>query len=98
MAYEHSTSIPPVPSLSGVPYLCKPVGKEANGGPRAPGAISDADLNRTTADPQLPPFGGSASLLMDLVTGPGMINDRVTSTQLVMDRYKSAGAVIRKQT
>lgn len=37
--------------------------------PRAPQGPSDAELNRVPPDPVLPPFGGSASLFADLVTG-----------------------------
>lgn len=75
MAWKHLNG---VPELTEVPYLCKPVGTGISKTPRAPAAISDEQLNRITPDPVLPPFGGSASLLMDLVAGTSMINDRAS--------------------
>jgi hypothetical protein len=75
MAWKHLNG---VPELTDVPYLCHPVGRGIEKTPRAPAAIPDAELNRITSDPHLPPFGGSASLLMDLVAGSSMINDRAS--------------------
>jgi hypothetical protein len=80
MAWKHLNG---VPELTDVPYLCHPVGKGIEKTPRAPAAISNEELNRITPDPQLPPYGGSASLLMDLVTGASMINDRATGIMSV---------------
>lgn len=85
MAWDHLNG---VPELSDVPYLCHNVGKAPNGGPRAPGVISDAELNQIPPDPVLPRFGGSQSLLMDLVAGSSMINDRATG--IISVRRKQA--------
>lgn len=86
MGYDHLSGYPGgprVPQLSDVPYLCKPVGQEAGGGPRAPQGPSDEELNRITPDPQLPPFGGSQSLFMDLVAGSSMLSDRASGIMSV---------------
>jgi hypothetical protein len=72
-----------VPELTDVPYLCHPVGTPVGGGTKAPQGPSNEELNRIPADPQLPPYGGSASLLMDLVAGSSMINDRASGIMSV---------------
>jgi len=57
--------------------------------PRAPQGPSDAQLNAIPPDPYLPPFGGSASLFADLVTGPYMDPGRATSVLTFADRAVS---------
>jgi hypothetical protein len=83
-----STSNPPIPRLSGVPYLCHDVTPAIARTPTAPQGPSNEELNRLPPDPYLPPFGGSASLLMDLVAGTSMINDRVTSVMSVKRKQR----------
>ena len=46
---------------------------------KAPQGPSDEELNRVPPDPYLPPFGGSQSLFMDLVSGPLMDPGKATS-------------------
>lgn len=54
--------------------------------PSAPQGPSDAELNRIPPDPYLPPFGGSASLFADLVTGPNMDPGRATTVLMLADK------------
>jgi hypothetical protein len=51
--------------------------------PAAPQGPSDEELNRVPADPMLPPYGGSASLFTDLVTGRLMDPGRATSVMVI---------------
>jgi hypothetical protein len=70
--YEYqSASNPPIPRLSGVPYLCRYVGEEMPRTPAAPQGPSDEELNRVPPDPMLPPFGGN-NLAATIFSG-GMI-------------------------
>lgn len=62
-----------------VPYLTHNAVPIFGTGPSAPRGPSDEELNRVPPDPYLPPFGGSASLFSDLITGPLMSPGRVTS-------------------
>jgi len=51
--------------------------------PKAPQGPSDEELQRTTPDPYLPPFGGSSSLFADLITGRLMDPGRATSVMVI---------------
>ena len=56
--------------------------------PKAPQGPSDEELNRVPPDPYLPPFGGSASLVSDLVTGRLMDPGRATAVLTFAERKK----------
>jgi hypothetical protein len=51
--------------------------------PTAPQGPSNEELNRVPPDPYLPPFGGSASLLADLVAGASMLSDKTSHAMIV---------------
>lgn len=61
--------------------------------PSAPQGPSDEQLNRVPPDPYLPPFGGSASLFADLVTGQMMDPGRASSV-LTFPDINTKGPVI----
>lgn len=69
MSEYDSASNPPIPRLSGVPYLCRYVNEPIARTPAAPGGPSDAELNYVPPDPMLVPYGGSSNALFALISG-----------------------------
>lgn len=66
--------------MSDIPYANR---LKVPNNPAAPQGPSDEELNRITPDPFIPPYGGSASLFADLVTGRLMDPGRATSVMII---------------